>query len=83
MCILLHILQEKKRFLTGDEMISSQVLPTNDVQATMSNAPKLDLQEFRNSTKAKMAGNSMSALCVGAMLLVCVLALEPKWNPVP
>ncbi|CAK9060883.1 Uncharacterized protein SCF082_LOCUS31987, partial [Durusdinium trenchii] len=69
---------EKQRFLTGDEMIASQVLPVTVQQASLSGAPKLELGELPNSTKAKMAGNSMSALCCGAMLLTCILALELK-----
>lgn len=68
--------QEKGRFLTGDEMISSQILPVTHAHALESGAPMLQLGGMNNATKAKMAGNSMSAPCVGLMLLVAALALE-------
>ena len=68
--------QEKQRFLTGDEMLASQILPVTAVHAKLSGAPQLQLQDFPNNVKGKMAGNSMSTLCCGTMLLVCILALE-------
>ena len=71
-----HLSQEKGRFLTGDEMIASQILPVTPTQALACGAPVLQLGGLSNATKAKMAGNSMSAPCVGLMLLVAAVALE-------
>ena len=62
--------------MTGDEMISSQILPVTHAHALESGAPMLQLGGMNNATKAKMAGNSMGAPCVGLMLLVAALALE-------
>ena len=41
-------------------------------------APKLELGNVLDSHACHMAGNSMSVPCVGAMLLVAILALELK-----
>ena len=69
-------LQEKKRFLTGAEMMSSQLLPTTEKQSALCGAPMLQLQGLRNNAIAKMAGNSMSVPCVALMLLIAVLAFD-------
>lgn len=69
--------QEKQRFLSGDEMLSSLILPINEQQSNLCGAPALNLSNLKNSTKAFMAGNSMSVPCVGLMLLAAALALEP------
>ena len=68
--------QEKKRFLTGPEMLASQILPVTAGQARKAMAPKLDLSNLRSNQSAHMADNSMSVPCVAAMLLVAMLALE-------
>ncbi|CAK8990645.1 unnamed protein product [Durusdinium trenchii] len=67
---------DKKRFLSGEEMLASQILPINKQQADVCGAPVLQLDGLRNAAKAKAAGNSMSVPCVGLMLLVAALALE-------
>ena len=69
--------QEKERFLSGEEMLSSLILPITEQQSDLCGAPALDLSNLKNSTKAFMAGNSMSVPCVGLMLLAAALALEP------
>ena len=70
--------QELGRFLTGQEMVTSQILPTTCSQSSICRAPKIELDGLRNNVVAKMAGNSMSSLCCGSMLLICLLALELK-----
>ena len=77
-CLIALARQELHRFLTGQEMVTSQVLPTTDSQSFICQAPKLELDGLRNNVVAKMAGNSMSSLCCGSMLLICLLALELK-----
>jgi hypothetical protein len=77
-CLIALPRQELRRFLTGQEMVTSQILPTTDSQSSICRAPKLQLDGLRNNVLAKMAGNSMSSLCCGSMLLVCLLALELK-----
>ena len=70
--------QDKQRFLTGEEMLNSMVLPTTKEQANACGAPKLELGDMRNTLMAKCAGNSMSAACMGAIAMVALLALEPR-----
>eukprot|EP00438_Fugacium_kawagutii_P000869 Skav215100 [mRNA] locus=scaffold899:136949:138049:- [translate_table: standard] len=70
--------QETKRFLSGDEMIASQVLPVTKKQSLRCGGPMLELESTNNSARGKMAGNSMSAPCVGAVLLIAALALEKR-----
>ena len=71
--------QDKRRFLTGEEMLASQVLPVTSLHASLCGAPKLQVENLPNNVKGRMAGNSMSTLCCGAMLMACILALEHKW----
>lgn len=70
--------QEHKRFLTGHEMVSSQLLPVTPGQARKCGSPKLELSCLSERQIARAAGNSMSASCVGAILLAAVLALDMK-----
>lgn len=70
--------QEKKRFLSGDEMLASQILPVTVQQAKTCGAPRLELQGINNNSRGKMAGNSMSTPCIGAMMLLASIALERR-----
>ena len=70
--------QAQKRFLSGQEMLASQVLPTTDEHAALSRAPKLQLDSTTESVQGRMAGNSMSTPCVASVFLTAILALDLK-----
>lgn len=70
--------EEHSRFVTPEEMLSSQVLPVTSKQAEACMAPKLDLSGVPPLKIAKMAGNSMNVQCVAAVLLTAILALDYK-----
>ena len=70
--------QELRRFLDPREMVASQILPVTPEQSERCGAPMIDFNGIRPAKVAKMAGNSMSGVCVGAMLLIAALALKPN-----
>ena len=69
------ILQEKHRFLTGNEMLASQLIPTTAKQAAICSAPVLRVGDS-GLNKGTAAGNTMSTPCVGAIMLIAAMALE-------
>lgn len=70
--------EERSRFVTPREMLSSHVLPVTSEQAAACMAPKLNLADVPPLQIAKMAGNSMNVQCVAAVLLTAILALDYK-----
>lgn len=77
----LALIQERKRFLEPTELLAAQVVPTTDLQASMCQAPKLNLSGVKRASICKMAGNGMSVPCIGFMLLAAICSLKPI--PVP
>ena len=69
-------LQEKSRFLSPLELMSSQVLPVSNKRARICMAPKLELGKVPSTQIAKMSGNSMNVPCVAAILLTAIFALD-------
>ena len=70
--------QDHGRFLSGREMLASQVLPTTAEFAKSCGAPQLELGEISDAQYGRMAGNSMSVPCVATVILAGVLALDMK-----
>ena len=72
--------QDAKRFLEPEELLSSHILPVTAEQGRLCGAPPLCLQGIPKTQRARMAGNSMNATCIGAMLLAACLTLEAIWE---
>ena len=67
-----------KRYLAPLEMLSSHCLPMTAKQAKKSHARRLVVDSVKASSLVKMSGNGMNLMSIGAILLACVLSLEPK-----
>ena len=70
--------QDKKRFVSPKELLSSHILPVTDEHSRICRAPALCLDGVSDGQQSKMAGNSMSSVCVGMVLLAACLSLELK-----
>ncbi|CAK9064150.1 unnamed protein product [Durusdinium trenchii] len=70
--------EDKKRFVSSKELLSSHILPTTLDQSRICRAPALCLDGVSTGQQSKMAGNSMNSVCVGMVLLAACLSLEPK-----
>ena len=57
-------------------MVASHILPVTDEQAAACQAPRLEFGNVKEREVCKMAGNSMSAPCVAAVLLAAIMALD-------
>ena len=59
-------------------MMTSQVLPVNSGHAKLCKAPALNFDGVLPSQISKMSGNYMNVVCVAAVCLTAILALERK-----
>ena len=74
-------LKVHRRFLTPTEMLASHCLPTSSHQAKASGSPKLEISGAPSSALTRAAGNAMSVPCMGALVLACIMCIEPvKWK---
>jgi len=60
------------------ELLAAQTIPTTNLQARKCMAPKVQVDDTSPKALFRMAGNSMSVPCVGAMIFCAALALRPK-----
>lgn len=68
--------EDHGRVMAPKELLTAQTLPTTDRQSETCGAPKLNLQKINSTAIPKLAGNSMSAPCVGCVLLAAVCAIK-------
>ena len=73
----------EKRVLTNVEFLAAQEVPAHRTLADASGAPMYDLSLASTSAWARMAGNGMSAPCVGSVLHWISVRVEPSIGELP